>query len=440
MGKNFISLAIESLDPAKIEQLAIKSGLQTRKPKKISPLTLLNLYCHESINKSPSFNDIAGVINDSTGDGPSRQAVCKRVSEKFVSFLKMVLEMALSEKHLEYLPESMKKNGCFERIVVQDSTIVKLPSALFDEFSGSSNANTTVCNARIQGVYDLINKSFIKFSIDKYSKNDLAAASELEVLTNDLVLRDRGYLKSDEIKRIMYSNASYIYRHITGTVYRNPETDEIIELEKVLSKNRVIDMDVCLNDKERTPIRIVATPVSEEIANIRRMKAKKRMNGHNPSANLLFLMGWTIFIINLPRDKFSFKTILALYGLRWRIENIFKTWKSNMAFGIIHNVSAIQLRATLMARLITIVIIMRGIYRRCDWIIAQNSKRSLSLAKLMRYIQVRKERLVEILVGLVKDSKQAVLPLIKYCSYDMRKKRFNYTQQEEIILDEIFLS
>ena len=438
MERNFISLAIESLDPAKIEQLAIKSGLQTRKPRKISPLALLNLYCHESINKSPSFNDIAGVINDSTGNGPSRQAVCKRVSEKFVNFLEMVLEMALSEKYLEYLPESMKKDGCFKRIIVQDSTIVKLPSALFDEFSGSSNANTTVCNARIQGVYDLINKSFIKFSIDKYSKNDLTAASELDVLTNDLVLRDRGYLKSDEIKRIMYLNASYIYRHITGTVYRNPETDEIIELEKVLSKTRVIDMDVCLNDKERTPVRIVANPVSEEIANTRRMRVKKRMNGHNPSANLLFLMGWTIFIINLPRNKFSFKTILALYGLRWRIENIFKTWKSNMSFGIIHNVSAIQLRATLMARLITIVVIMRGIYRRCNWIIAQNSKRSLSLAKLMRYIQVRKERLVEILVGLVRDSKQAVLPLIRYCSYDMRRKRFNYVQQEEIILDKIF--
>ena len=111
-----------------------------------------------------------------------------------------------------------------------------------------------------------------------------------------------------------------------------------------------------------------------------------------------------------------------------------------MSFEIIHNVSAIQLRATLMARLITIVIIMRGIYRRCVWIIAQSSKRSLSLAKLMRYIQVRKERLMEILVGLVKDSKQAVLPLIRYCSYDMRKKRFNYVQQEEIILNEIFLS
>lgn len=440
MEKNFISLAIEALDPAGIEQLAIASGLQARKPRKITPLALLNLYCQESINKSPSFNDLAGVINDSTGDAPSRQAVGKRIDEKFVSFLKMVLEKVLSEKALENFPEALAGVGSFERIVVQDSTIVKLPSALFNEFPGASNATTTVCNARIQGVYDLISRSFITFSIDKYSKNDSASASELEISANDLILRDRGYLRNDEIRRIRNANASCIYRHITGTIYRDPETDETIDLEKILSKNGLIDIDACLNDESRTPIRIVAVPVCEEIANIRRMKARKEMKGHNPSTRVLFLMGWTIFIINLSRDKFSVKTILALYRLRWRIENIFKTWKSNMSFGVIHNVSAVQLRATLMARLITIAVIMRSIYRRCDRIIAKNSKHRLSLAKLMRHIQVRKERLVEILAGLVKDSTRTALSLIRYCSYDMRTKRLNYVQQEEFILDEISLS
>jgi len=440
MEKNFISLAIESLDPAQIEQLAVESGLQTRKPRKITPLALLNLYCQESINKSPSFNDIAGVINDSTGDTPSRQAVGRRINAKFVSFLKMVLETALSEKALENFPDTIAEVGYFGRIVVQDSTIVKLPAKLFDEFSGVSNGYTTVCNARIQGIYDLISRSFIDFSIDKYSKNDSLAASALEILANDLVLRDRGYLRNDEIIRIGGADAYCIYRHITGTIYRDRETDAVVELEKILSKNEYMDIDVCLNDESRTPIRIVAAPVGEEVANIRRMKAKNEMKGHNPSARVLFLMDWTIFIVNLPRDKFSFKTILALYGLRWRIENIFKTWKSNMAFGLIHNVSSIQLRATLMARLITIVVIMRGIYRQCDRFIAGSSKRRLSLAKLMRYIQVRKERLIEILADLTKNSKRTILSLIRYCTYDMRKKRFNYVQQEELILDEIFLS
>jgi hypothetical protein len=35
---------------------------------------------------------------------------------------------------------------------------------------------------------------------------------------------------------------------------------------------------------------------------------------------------------------------MALYGLRWRIENIFKTWKSNFSFGKVHTVSEQQLR------------------------------------------------------------------------------------------------
>jgi IS4 transposase len=40
---------------------------------------------------------------------------------------------------------------------------------------------------------------------------------------------------------------------------------------------------------------------------------------------------------------------MALYGLRWRIENIFKTWKSNFSFGKVHTVSEQQLRVLLTA-------------------------------------------------------------------------------------------
>lgn len=32
---------------------------------------------------------------------------------------------------------------------------------------------------------------------------------------------------------------------------------------------------VSLNDKNATPVRLIALPINEEIANIRRMKAKK---------------------------------------------------------------------------------------------------------------------------------------------------------------------
>ena len=58
-----------------------------------------------------------------------------------------------------------------------------------------------MCNARIQGVYDLLSGRFLHFSIDPYSKNDLTAAPELELHQADLILRDRRYLTTNEIKR-----------------------------------------------------------------------------------------------------------------------------------------------------------------------------------------------------------------------------------------------
>ena len=70
---------------------------------------------------------------------------------------------------------------------------MKLPQRLFANFSGVSNSHAKVCNARIQATYNLLYGKFVAFSIDPYSKNDIAAAQELQISENDLVLRDRGY-------------------------------------------------------------------------------------------------------------------------------------------------------------------------------------------------------------------------------------------------------
>lgn len=432
---NFFSVDLESLDADEIERMAIESGFQTRKPRKIKPIDLLSLYCIESINKSPSFNDIATAIDDLTGKGPSRQAVGKRIDEKFVGFLKKVLEVTLGKKMKNVQLDATQTIGDFRQVLVQDSTIIQLPSALFDEFSGVSNAHSKVCNARIQAVYELRTKTFVSFSIDKYSKNDLLAAPELEVNADDLVLRDRGYMLSSEMERIKENGASFVYRHITGVIYRDLQSNDPIDLEKVLTENDRCDMEVRLNNEAGTVVRIVAERLNEEAVNVRRMRARKETKGHNPSAKALFLMGWTIYVTNLPKEKYNFKSILAIYGCRWRIECIFKTWKSNMAFDILHNVSVHQLQAIIMARLIAITIIMRTVFKVCVEKHAVAYGRTLSLHKLMRYIQAEKTRMVEIIEGVRSGSNAIVRKLMRYCSYDKRKQRLNYVEQEAIVFN-----
>lgn len=157
---------------------------------------------------------------------------------------------------------------------MQDSTVLALPGHLCEVFSGVPNVSSTVCNCRIQAVYDIRNKTFIDFLIDSYNKNDLAAAPELELQEGDLVLRDR-YLTKNEVQRHIHDGADFIYRHKTNTVYLDPITEEPIDFLKRLRSQDSMDQTVLLNDKEKTPIRLVAQRVDPKTASIRRMKAKK---------------------------------------------------------------------------------------------------------------------------------------------------------------------
>ena len=51
----------------------------------------------------------------------------------------------------------------------------------------------------------------------------------------------------------------------------------------------------------------------------------------NPSKAALALLGWEIFITNVESENLSAQALAALYGLRWRIETLFKAFKSHFA-------------------------------------------------------------------------------------------------------------
>ena len=336
--------------------MARKTGFQKRTPRKIDPVVFVQVLHEQSLEDTCSYNDLALGIDENCGGAVSRQAVGKRMDETCVRFLEAILAGAFRRRFAGAEEASLRASGRYKRVLLQDSTVVQLPAWLFETYSGVSNAHSKVCNARIQVVYDLIAGAFVSFSVDPYSKNDQAAAPELQLLPGDLVLRDRGYLQTEEIQRHIDAGADCIYRHKSNNTYLDPTTGRPIDILDTLRRQGSIDMDVCLNNADQTPVRIVAAPVAEEVANLRRMKLKKDTRGHAPSAQLLALMSWTIFITTIARQEATFKQLVDIYGLRWRIEVIFKAWKSNLKLARIHNVSSCQLRALMTARMTMIVL------------------------------------------------------------------------------------
>jgi len=199
---------------------------------------LFTAICSEALRGTASYNDIAAAI-DAGGDGsPSRQAVAGRMNAACLRLFEAILARAVRFRLVPALaPATSGFLARYQRVLVQDSTIVKLPARLFGAFSGVSNAQGPTCNGRIQAVYDLRNLDFVSFSIDSYSRNDRAAAPSLEVLRGDLVLRDRGYFTADEIARHVAAGADCVYRHKTGTTYLDPETREPLDLLELLRRD-----------------------------------------------------------------------------------------------------------------------------------------------------------------------------------------------------------
>jgi hypothetical protein len=141
-------------------------------------------------------------------------------------------------------------------------------------------------------------------------------------------------------------------------------------------------------------------------------------------------MKWTIFLTNIPRKKAGFARILGIYGLRWRIEIIFKSWKSHLSFARIHRVSEVQFLVMLKARLLVIAA-LTNIYALLERVVHGTHRRWISLLKLSRHLEGHTARWLRILsfpTASEEERLKIVGILVRYCCYDLRRKRYNFPE------------
>jgi Transposase DDE domain len=291
---------------------------------------------------------------------------------------------------------------------------------LFEIFSGVKNASKSVCNARIQGVYDLVSRQFVSFSVDPYSKNDQSVVMDIDVQPGDLLLRDRAYFSIESIDMFKRIGTDTIMRYKSKTHVYDMETGKEINLVHYLTKHQTMDQEVLLGKKEKFRVRMVAHPVCETIANERRRKLKKDHKGKGPSEYLLKLQGWTIFITSITDPWIAFGHISYLYRLRWQIETIFKTWKSHMSFTKIHNVSPCQIQVLVRARLLMATLLIHTMFNPLSEIIITKTSRVLSMMKFIRYITNNLDAIARFTRSTL--SSQSLDVLIRFCTYDKRKR------------------
>ncbi len=204
-----------------------------------------------------------------------------------------------------------------------------------------------------------------------------------------------------------------------------------LDLLGYLKKNKnleYIDINIILGEKVKLPVRLVANKLPDDIAEDRRQKAiKNRDRRCNISKENLELLGWEIYITNVLPTIIDAKNICEVYRLRWRIEIIFKSWKSFFQIAVVPQGKREQVECHIYMTLIMITLFHSHLYLRAVEEAYFKYGTFISLLKFYNYFKEQTWKLTQIFTernGLNNFIKLAIY----YCAYEKRKKRKSYPQ------------
>lgn len=330
------------LSEYQIQEFAVCTGFQLRKARKIDCLGFVAGFFLMLCTGRYSLVRWAAQISRLVGCTVSKQAVLKKLQFRHEAFaqelLAQVLRQDLQRQSKKALNSELFK--AFRQVYVEDSTCAHLPDSLAEFFPGSHSNKGHCATARIQLRLNILDDQYSRLELQSYRDNDQKYAGDLLSILQpgDLVIRDMGYWALPILKRIATLMAFFLSRYRYGANLYRPENGEIIDLAKQLRACRrkgltVWDQWVITGKETQLPARIVAILAPQQVAQGRKRKAAKdRHQRANHSKEYMELLSWTIFVTNVDEQTWTAQQVLQAYGFRWRIEMVFKCWKSKLGF------------------------------------------------------------------------------------------------------------
>jgi hypothetical protein len=167
-------------------------------------------------------------------------------------------------------------------------------------------------------------------------------------------------------------------------------------------------------------LRLVGKKLPPKQAAKRRRKAKQDTRS-TPSKAYLQWLGWSFYITNLPLERFSMSAIFRLYGIRWRIELIFKGFKSGLNWTWMFAERSLKYERVMMMMYLMLIYVL--LCWQCYRWFARRSQ-ELSLLKFLRWYQLNYGQI------LGADDLEVFRAWVeKQCRYETRKDRKNYEQK-----------
>jgi hypothetical protein len=349
-----------------LDQLAREHGFIKRKRIVTATSFVNSLVFNQEDHKQFSLLDFKCDFFEATGQHISREGLHKQFTAEAVNFLKDIFSRMISA----YLDRQRKTilNSCFfNGVYIKDSTKFNLPSSYFATYPSCGGYSKESAMMNIQYEFDILSGSLKQLELTKATRNDQTESKETldQISPGSLNIRDLGYITTSYLKAVEGNNAYYLNRLPKIGVYQliNEKFKQFNwkALGKRMKKEKFeyLELDVYLGKSEKLKTRMVIVPVPKNVAEERICKAKKggqRTNGYQISQEYKFKAHYNIMITNVPKEVLSALEVIEAYKLRWQVELVFKTWKSNLAIDQVKRMKKERMECQLIAKFIWILL------------------------------------------------------------------------------------
>jgi len=343
-----------------LEPLARKSGFIVRRSKGFSASGFVLTLIKSVITGKASFGNLVSTLGRMEQNCISRQALWKRMDLSTMPFMLEVVGLALKQR---WGKEALIATGVFGRVIIEDSSQVKLAKANHVDFPGHGNADGVTAGCKFDMAFDLLTGEPVAGALHLATEQDREIGKDLvdQIRENDLYLRDMGYFSRDEFARIEARNAWWLSRVPINVCIHGPGHRKLENILRNTKGNRV-ELKVSLGESGHQA-RLIAERAAPEVASRRRRerREKARQLGKEPNKDMLTRDGWYILVTNVGEDVMTASNLFKLYSIRWQIEITFRAWKQsgNLVSALARKSNQIHLQALILASMLLLILTMK---------------------------------------------------------------------------------
>ena len=345
------------------EEKARESGFVERTSKLTGHLFLTVFTFGMSLYGVPTLNQLVGLLSTLELElDIKREGLHQRITEKAVKFFEEMLSLVIK---LEVPNDvGVKILEGFKRIILFDSTSFQLPETLTEYFKGSGG-DASPSAIKILFGYDLKGAKFFYLLLNGTDADHLLKSGIIEeIKENDLEISDLGFFGVETFAEIAQKEAFYLSRlKSDATLYQKNEAGEleVFDLPELVKKMKDEQMEIKVYLKKNKTIietRLVIEKVPSQVKaeRLRKLYQRNQKKGHQTKKRTKILQAVNLHITNAPAQFLPANRVRQFYTIRWQIELIFKSWKSNFSLDKVTGKRPQRIKCMIYAKLLFIFI------------------------------------------------------------------------------------